>query len=372
MTDSARVVGDRTTELLDGLYRPEIIEKVAGLTSAYIGFKGENTDHVKPLPLSLTGINAVKFMSNPNVKYINKKFAHALLGELDIYDGEVIKGPLNHIIARMITIPRMLGGYIGNYPTDDEKSIYTDPRMLQLSRDELKGIYEEHYALADEMLQNPEELIRRFDMLGALGQMIAEIEFAYPAVGSTQAYELFGIFHLFPDNKEVDVTATTPGIVLPTEADPLRFKDTVEILTKNLLRPTYFEMLGKSIALGEDRVRRYSANTKGTAKNLQEYKHLLDAAKGILQGYIKLGERFQIAIGEQDPRMELATLVGDTGIVFSVRDKKQKSKIAHNVTVMDPELAKTYREIFNEQFERGELITDTAILDELMKMDLGE
>jgi hypothetical protein len=241
MTDNARLVEGRTTELLDGLYRPEIIEKVAGLAGAYIDFKEreENTGHVVELPPQLADVNAVKYMSDPDVKYINKRFAHALLEELGIYDGEVIKGPLNHIIARMITIPRMLDAYIGNYPgTDEEKSIYTDPRLLQLSRDELKRIYEEHYALADEMLQNPEELIRRFGLLGALGQMIAEIELVYPAVGSTQAYELFGIFHLFPDNKMVDLTSTSPGIILPTEADPLRFKDTVEILTKNLLRPT--------------------------------------------------------------------------------------------------------------------------------------
>lgn len=192
------------------------------------------------------------------------------------------------------------------------------------------------------------------------------MEGVYPAIGSTQAYELFGIFHLFPSNYLVDLTATTPGVVLPTEANPLQFKDSVVELKKNLLRPTCFEMLRKSIDLGEGRSRRYSAGREGTTKNLRDYPQLLPFAKEILQGYIDLGESFGIRLGEQDRRMKLATLVGDIGVVFSVRDSEQKEKIAHNVTVIDPEEARRYREIFDEQWEEGKPLDNAYALDELM------
>ncbi len=84
------------------------------------------------------------------------------------------------------------------------------------------------------------------------------------------------------------------------------------------------------------------------------------------------GGRFEIRIGEHDLRMRLATLIGDVGVVYSVRDKEQKSKIAHNLTVINPEEARRQREIFEEQWERGEKIDSVDVLDKLVEEFKGK
>ncbi len=68
--------------------------------------------------------------------------------------------------------------------------------------------------------------------------------------------------------------------------------------------------------------------------------------------------------------MKLAALVGDVGVVFSVRDKDQKSKIAHNVTVWNPDEAGKYREIFDEQWEKGEPIRSTDVISYLLELQV--
>ena len=352
-------------ELLDGLYSDGIVETASGAAKGYTMVQKYQPAFTE-MPHSLAEATGRTKIYGPDVEYGVYGDFFELMDFTEKHG--YMKGPLNHITTRMITIPMMIKDYIGNYPTKEEIKIYEDPPLLQLSPDKLKEFYEDYLATAAEKLEDKEELVKRFDMLGRLGEKIAyEIEDSYPAKGSTQAYELFGIFHLFPSNSEVDVTSTSPGVVLPTEADPLRFKDSVPLLSKNLLRPTYFEMLKRSIELGPERTRRYFASRKGTAKNLKDYATLLPFAKEILQGYINLGKSFEIRIGEQDPRMELATLVGDVGVVFSVRDKEQKEKIAHNVTVMNPDLARKYRNVFDEQWEKGIPLDKTDMLDEIVK-----
>jgi hypothetical protein len=352
-------------ELFSGLYGPEIVDNISTIAEHYLTEKRDNPNY-KPVPSSLHGATSARDMSDPVVKAPDKPLSD-LFKKMGVYDGERIKGPLNHILARLLTIPRMIEGYIENYPTGEEKAIYKDPPMLQLSPDELKRIRDDYFTLACEKLKDRLELANKFRIIGLAGETVADIESAYPGESSTEAYENFGIFHLFPSNETVDITSTSPGVIIPTEADPLRYKDTVEILKKNLLRPTYFEMLRLSIELAKDRVRRYSANRGGTAENLAKYISMLGAAKQILSEYLELGERFEIRLGEQDPRMKLATLIGDIGVVYSVRDKEQKSKIAHNVTVIDPEEARRQREIFEEQWAKGERIDSVGIIDHLVK-----
>ncbi len=359
--------GDKVTELFSGLYSDSIVEE-AGRLSQYYMEKQDVYPLRMPVPDSMHDVTDHRDMIDSCVEAPKDKLKTGFFKMIGAEDGKKIIGPFNHILARMFTIPRMIDGYIENYPTDTEElAIYTDPNLLQYSPDELKELRDIYFAQASDILKDPAELIERFRLLGEIGEDAAQIESAYPAVGSTQAYELFGIFHLFPSNKTVDVTSTSPGVILPTEADPLKYKDSVDILKKNLLRPTYFEMLRHAIDLDPERKRRYSANRKGTAKNLQAYPQLLEAAKDILRGYIDLGKSFEIRLGEQDPRMRKATLVGDIGVVYSVRDKEQKSKIAHNVTIIDPKEADRHRKTFEEQYNSGETIKDVKILDGLMK-----
>jgi hypothetical protein len=82
---------------------------------------------------------------------------------------------------------------------------------------------------------------------------------------------------------------------------------------------------------------------------------------------LAIGDVFEIRIGEILPEMKLATLIGDSGVVYSVRDEKEKSKIAHNITVIDPAEAKRHRERFEEQWAKGRRIDSTDMIDELMK-----
>lgn len=364
-------IGYRVTDLFSGLYADSAVEDLAGLAQHYLDTKDyemHRGDGIEPVPGSLRGITGHRSMSNGVIPKGDFRPRGELFRMLGVEGEETINGPLNHILARMITIPRMIDGYNANYPTDPgERAIYTDPPMLQLEQRELMKIRYDHFAMAAEILRNPAELVRRFHLLGDIGEDVARVESAYPARGSTQAYENFGIFHLFPSNRQVDITATSPGVILPTEADPLRFKDSVVSLKKNLLRPTYFEMLRHSIDLGPDRIRRYSAGSEGTAKDLRQYPQLLEAAKKILSDYLELGEAFEIRLGEQAPAMKLATLIGDTGVVYSVRDPEQKNKIAHNVTVFDPEEAALHRKFFEEQWARGDPIRETSVLDKLMQ-----
>ena len=359
---------EKVTDLLDGLYSAGIVEDISELAQFYRDRKVLDSGTM-PVPESLHAVTDARGMSDPMVPVDDKRrFDKPYLVGLGIVtDDGVIRGPLNAILSRMLTIPRMIRGYVENYPTCDERVIYTDPPMLQWEHRDLARIADTHFGQASDALEQEVELVERFKLLGEIGEEIAqEVERVYPSRGSTQAYETFGIFHLFPSNLQVDLTSTSPGVILPTEADPLRFKNAVTLLTKNLLRPTYFEMLRYSVDIAEGRIRRYSANRKGTAKNLRAYPQLSDAAKDILAEYLAIRNRFEIRLGEQDPRMKLATLVGDIGVVYSVRDPEQKSKIAHNLTVWNPEEAGRWRAVFEEQWAKGEPITSTDIIDILM------
>jgi hypothetical protein len=171
-----------------------------------------------------------------------------------------------------------------------------------------------------------------------------------------------------PDNMQVDLTATSPGVILPTEADPFKYKDTVNILKKNLMRFTYFEMLKRCVSspFAEGRVRRYFAGKEGTANNINKYPQFADAAKKILAQYLALGDDvFQIRLGDILYGMNFATLVGDLGVVYSIRDEKQK-KIAHNLTVYDPDEGKLWRTAFDAQWSEAEPLNSVNIIDRLM------
>jgi hypothetical protein len=361
-----RYIQDAAKRVVLGLYSDEIVDDLLSVTSQYM--KGQEKSYALNIPSSLHGATSAREMTNP-VVIAPQKPVNDFFREMGICDGKIIKGPLNRILARMITIPMMISGYMNNYPSPQEREIYTDPPLLQRSPDELKRLYDTFFAAASEKLEGKTEMLKRFASLGIFGDFASVMEKVYPSRTSTEAYELFGIFHLFPSNQVVDITATSPGVILPTEADPLRFKDSVLELRKNLLRPTYFEMLKNSVNLnvrgGRRRARRYSASRSGTAESLAEYPQLVEAAKGILQGYLGMENRFQIRLGKQDPRMKLATLIGDAGVVYSVRDKDEK-KITHNVTVIDAVEAARQREIFDEQWARGEPIIDAGVIDRLV------
>jgi plasmid stabilization system protein ParE len=360
--------GESVARLLSGLYNPQIVDEVAAVADHYREMS-LSLDGRKPIPIpsSLHGVTEAHYMPDPDVQGPEEKPTAGILELIGVYNGETLHGPMSHILARLFTTPRMLRGYIDNYPTAAELSIYTDPPFLQLPPEELELKFRKYFETAAEALADPVELGRRLAMLGDVCEDFARLDGVYPARNSTEAYELFGIFHLFPSNRVVDITATSPGVILPTEADPLRFKDSVEGLKKNLLRPTYFEMLRLSIESDFRRERRYSASRSGTAKSLKEYPHLADAARSILARYLELGKRFEIRLGEQLDSMKLATLVGDIGVVYSVRDPEQKDKIAHNLTVINPKEAKHHRETFEMQWANGEPITSTDVVDELIK-----
>lgn len=356
-------------DLLDGLYSDKVIDEVSKAVSHYAKEMIENPNY-SDVPESLHPFTDARKMSQTDLE-VGGNFDSAILKDLGILKGGKLKGPVNHMLARMLTIPRMIEGYIENIPIGEEKSEYTDPRLLQYGASVLMRVYKEHFAHAAEALRNEDFLLGKLKLLGELGENVCDnVENAYPANNSTEAYELFGIFHLFPGNKEVNLTSTSPGVILPTEADPLKYKNALNAIKKNpnLLRPTYFEMLSKSIdqKIGDGRARRYFASREGTKKNLLLYHELIDASKEILQGYLDLGKGvFDISLGQPMDEMKHATLVGEKGVVYSVRDPEDK-KIMHNLTVINDADAKRWLERFNEQWKTGEPIDDISAIDRLI------
>lgn len=343
--------------IFEDLYAAQVVDELATAAAHYLD-RVSNYGHMTKyrVPSSLHDYTSAREMSNTVVD-APEDFDSDILRNLGVLSDGELKGAFNHIIARMITIPRMLPGYVDNWPTAEEKALYTDPPLLQMERDDVVRIHDQYFAQAAEKLAEEGALAHKFRSLGELAEKVCEIESVYPGTSSTEAYEDFGIFHLFPNNKRVDLTSTSPGVILPTEADPLAYKDSVAILKKNLMRPTYFDMLRLSVDshLGMNRKRRYFASREGTRKNLLAYPDLIGAAKEILERYLALGKGiFEIRIGEPLPEMRHATLIGDLGVVYSVRDKNQKGKIAHNLTVMDQKEAGEWRELFNEQWATGE------------------
>jgi hypothetical protein len=351
--------------LLTGLYSDKVIDEVSAAAAHYATERLENPKYAD-VPSDLHGVTDAKRMSSTIV--------HAddidcdVLKHLGILKEAELKGPLNHMVARMFTVPRMLKGYIQNLPSEQEKSIYTDPQLLQYEISRLKGLYETYFTQASDMLEGKDELLKRFKQLGEFGEMVCdEIENVYPATNSTEAYELFGIFHLFPNNEQVGLTSTSPGVILPTEADPLKYKDSVDMLKKNLLRPTYFEMLSNSVVLDAGRSRRYFASREGTRKNLLAYPQLIDAAKEILSRYLELGKGvFEIRTGQPFDDMKKVTLVGKKGVVYSIRDPGQKEKIAHNLTVIDEKEGLRWKEMFDKQWDTGDPIDSVDVIDRLI------
>jgi hypothetical protein len=243
--------------------------------------------------------------------------------------------------------------------------------LLQYDVERLKKVYSEFFSDANDILLAQEEnLDEKFKILGELVELSCNgVEPVYGSKGSTQAYETFGPWHLIPSNPEVDLTATSPGVVLATEADPIKYAGD----DKNLIRSTYFDMLRSSIkqTIGSGRRRLYFASEPGTRAKLQQYQEtdpkLIEASKEILQKNLELGKDvFQIRIGTPNDSMRFATLVGDMGVVYYVRDGIQK-KIAHNVTVWDQNEGGQWREQFMDQWNRATPLDNIDMIDNLAK-----
>jgi hypothetical protein len=121
----------------------------------------------------------------------------------------------------------------------------------------------------------------------------------------------------------------------------------------------------KAVQIADGRRRLYFASYDGTKNNLRKCppEHI-DAAKEILRGYLALGEAFQIRVGCVLPVMQHATLIGPEGVVFSVRDPAQK-KIAHNVTILNPVVGRSWTGGFLSQWKSGRPFTPDVI-DEML------
>lgn len=357
----------KSGEFAEKLYSSNIAEATEKIVEAYIG----DLNYKSGVPDSLHQYTTARKMSEctaPWPSELRDRKIKEFFQEMGIYNelSNRIEGPLNHILGRMFIVPRIIDDYIENFPDDEQRSIYSDPPLFMMNENNVAGFRDDFLVSASEYLSDEDGLIEMMNMLGELGQEAALEEKVYPGRSSTQAYENFGIFHLFPGNHEVDIISTSPGVILPTEADPLKYMNSSEITQKNLLRKVYFEMLGNSIHLGDDRKRKYSANEEGTAKNLLKHPALKGAAKEILGKYLEIGDRFEIRLGEQAPEMKHATLIGDKGVVYSVRDPDEK-KIVHNLTVMGETEAENHREIFNNMFESSRRIESVDIIEHLME-----
>jgi hypothetical protein len=172
--------------LLDGLYRPEVIDDVATVGAHYLNGRRENPTY-DDVPPQLHKFTDARKMSDVKVPAPQGFDSHVLRDLAILGNDGVIKGSFNHIITRIITIPMIIGGYVENWPPKAEQDIYTDPPIFQRDRDYVARANDKYFAQAGEKLSSPEVLARRFKMLGELGQDALEIEPVYPASGPENA-----------------------------------------------------------------------------------------------------------------------------------------------------------------------------------------
>jgi hypothetical protein len=288
--------------------------------------------------------------------------SYPVLSHLGIVKDGNLMGPFAGIAAKFIMTPMMLGPFVDNLPSD--RSPYTNPPLLQAHPNELRKLVKDVFGMAIEFLADEERLRSKLLEFGALCNAVAvELESVFAASDSTDAYLTFGIHHLFPDNHFVWITSTSPGIVLPLEADPVKYRlPGQDVKFGNPMRPAYFDML--RLSARPDYRRRYFASLEGTRNGLRQHPELKDAAKGILRKYLALGDLFEIRIGQPEPAMAQVTFVSSTGCVYSVRDPNEK-KIAHNLTAVNTEDRDRWMATFEKQWDAAVPFTE-AVVDELL------
>ncbi len=367
LTSEGMVFGSDVAETFSELYRGgEFSERIGEIAALYASHL-QRRMYAAALPTELEPFTSVRSISEGIAPAVTDRplMLERQLGI--VHPAEpVIRGPLVGILFRYAMLPMYLGRFAEarEHMSPEERAKYNDPPILQ--NDEALNALLEEWVFKDAAgrMSEPEAFSRVFRRVGELADHARrEFEEHYATRSSTQAYEAFGAAHLFPETRANRVTATSPGAILPAEADPLAYVGRVVDLETNLGRAAYFRLM----RLGAETAgrRRYLASIDGTRKDLRRYPELAEDAKRLLQGWLDLGtDRFELRIGTPDPALRNVTFVTDWGLVLSVRGEEKK--IARNVTVTDHEAAKGYKKRFDASFAQARPVTDVSVVDDLI------
>lgn len=273
------------------------------------------------------------------------------LGVLEARDGrQFANAPLSNMLVRLTLLPALVSECRKALDKGTAMEAFTDPPVLKdgngRALDELDAI------AARTLGRGPSSLAYRSRMMNLLANIVgglAPVEAPYCGFTSTDAYINFGIFHLA--NEKASITATTPGLILPPEFDPLKWPDPKKP-DANVIRRMYFMMLEHAASIGE---RRYFADRDNTARILQSYpEDYITESVRIAADFTQAG--VQIRIGKSNEVTRHATLVSDSGVVYSVREEAGR-KITHNYTVFSQKDASRAMPEFNGQWQNGQAVT---------------
>lgn len=383
-----RKIANDVKELMTELYQEEIADQYATATNAYLSalrnkdyeynnisdVLNDSVDFQKQLKGELnTEKVSVSNIASSDLVHIDHKFFDDM-GYMENFEkGEDLRwvGPLNANLARAVMIPLVLEQYIEAYPSDEEFEEIgeaLDPKLFEYSPAVLNKVKDYGHYRSTRALENPEDRKDILEKLGELGDEIAKIEKSYAANNSTQSYESFGMFHLLPSDNEVCVTATTPGVILPSERNPNLFPDHDEVLQQNRVRPAYFDLLAsRAQDLGMDVI--YFADEEGTVGKFRDFdQDYFEKAKENLSEFLEL-DNFELYIGDKNPKMKIATLVEEgKGVAYSVRGGDE-DKIIDNLTHVHTsgalKEAEKFREIFQDQIDNASKVKNSDELDDL-------
>lgn len=88
-------IGDGVVKLLDGLYGPQIVDETSRLAEHYVRQKRAGTSYTN-MPPDLDEVTHTVLMQVPRVDGPAKGFRNEVFQLLDVYDGDVIRGPVNY------------------------------------------------------------------------------------------------------------------------------------------------------------------------------------------------------------------------------------------------------------------------------------
>jgi len=274
-------------------------------------------------------------------KFSDVFFKLGILGEKD--GGTVANAPVVGMAARMLFLPSVVSIFFESGKAAGAS--FSDPPVLKMSASEAAGIMRagNDIRVKTNGLEYNGGVIRLF---ADFAKIMAPFESPFCGFTSTDAYVHFTHFQLA--NREVRITSTTPGAILPSENNPVKWK--VDGKEGDIARIAYFGVLQDAPEATKGN-RSYFADVHNTRRALaaQDRGLLLESAN-LVTHYEKRGVR--IRVGEVAEELRHATLVSSQGVVYSVRDTGDKRAV-HNYTVYSKEEAGRYSGVFAGQWSGG-------------------
>lgn len=202
----------------------------------------------------------------------------------------------------------------------------------------------------------------------------------YEAFTPAEFYERAKKVH--KQSKEVRITSMTPGLILPSEYDPISYPHRDEKGYPE--RKEYFQVLKEQAEKGLKV--KYFFDEEETKNKLKEYikngeYEYLNEGKKILKEFLKTGN-VEVRYGKVLDKYKKYVIIGHVEdkktkelipelIIISERDKEKK-KIRRGEFIRDKKEAKQLSDEFDEnQWNKGKEVKDESVIDKLLD-DFGK